>query len=578
MKQVGIVIWNFLKRHGLAILLFTAVYILVTWPLGKDMGTHVLGSYKGDGWKEVEQFWWYKHTVIDLGVSPFFDPNVFYPQGWNTITSSHSPTMMVPTIPFTLLLGPVAAFNVMMMASFVFAALGTYFLINRLTNDRLAGMIGGIIFAFSMARLLRAGGHLNVSSGSAWIPWVFFCLESARLSENGRHRALWYAGAGVCYAGSVLSYFYFVYILAIPLAAYFLFEIWQRRQDKNRVVATIKNGVLTFAVAAILVAPFAFVALIARNEVGATVHSLESTAPLVISLDRLLIPNRYHPFWGAWMREHFPDTGEQTFVFLGLTAFILALVAVIRRVHDRTKMYVMIGLVALVMGMGPFLYWNTNPVTLSLPSMTEPFTIPLPGLLFFRYAPMFNVIRVWARFFFVVSMAIAVLAGFALAYMNGKYRWGRILGLVLLALTIIESIGQPFTPISQEDMVREVDTWLVSQPEQFAIMELPLNDRLNGSLMYGRMIHGKQMSTGYSAAMPQFFLDQVPHFAHFPNQETVDALQQWQVRYLLYNVRDTAVFEAQTEPAINQLQGIKYIDAFAGYPGETVFVYAIEGS
>lgn len=547
----------------------------LTWPLALHPRSSVLGSVVGDGWKTVEQFWWYRHAIIDLGISPLYDPNVFYPQGWYTATSSHSLALMLPTIPLTIAFGPIGAYNLTMLWSFVLAALGTYTLIYRLTRDRLAAILGGVSYAFCMSRLLRAAGHLNVSVGSAWIPWIFVCLENARRSNSRRKRMIWAALAGASYAGSMFGYWYFVYLVAIPLAAYFLFEVWRSRRNRAQVELTVSMALITFGVAAVLVAPLMIVTFQARATAGVQPFAYEATAQFAASPERFVLPNRYHPIWGEWMQIHFPDRGEQDFVFLGLTATSLAGVAVVKRAHVRVSAYAVVALAGLVLAMGPELQWNGAPVAVQLPGLDHAVIIPLPGLLFYRFAPMFNTIRVWARFSLIASSAIGVLAGLAVAYLRPRIRWGRLVSLGLIGAVCLESIGHPFSVIPTTDLEREVDRWLAARPGPFAIMELPLNDRLNGSLMYSRMLHDKQLALGYTAAMPQWFLDAVPTFAGFPNQKTIKILRQWNVRYLLYTAHDQDAFRDRVAPAIAGLHDLTYVAEFGGYPDERVYVYEI---
>ncbi len=560
--------------HAWAVLLFIAVYIMLSWPLVTHMGGGILGSYEADGWEEIEQFWWFKHAIVDEGISPVRDPKIFYPEGWNLVTGSHSPSLMIPTIPFTMVMGPVAAFNVTMMLGYLFAAMGTYLLIYRLTKDQLAGLVAGVAYAFCMSRLLRIGGHFNTQTGSAWIPWVFLCLEIAR-ERNGRSRLIWTALSGLCYAGSVLSYFYYVYIVAIPMAVYFLIEVWAVRQHREKAKQIVAAALLAFGVAAVFVAPFAFWALAARNEVGVSAYSLENTSAAVVSLERLVLPNRHHPVYGAWMRERFPDVGENSFVSLGITAVLLSVIGLIKRSHPRNRTYLILAIVTIIMGMGPGLYWNNEPVTFSFPGSDELVGIPLPGLLFFKYAPLFNVIRVWARFALVSVFAVAVLAGLTAAYLRPRVRGGFWLSIVLLLLVIFESFGHPFAYVPAANMVREVDQWVAAQPSEVAIMELPLNDRLNGSVNYSRMLHDHAIATGYATAMPASFLAEVRRFGKFPNQKTIKTLQKWHVDYLLYTVRDVAIFEETLLPEIELLDDLAFVAQFNGYPGEQVYVYEV---
>jgi hypothetical protein len=247
----------------------------------------------------------------------------------------------------------------------------------------------------------------------------------------------------------------------------------------------------------------------------------------------------------------------------------------LKQTHIRSKIYGVVALVGLVMAMGPVLKWSNMPLTVHLPWQSQAIALPLPGRLFYKYAPMFNVIRVWARFSLVTSFAIGVLASLALASLRRRMRYGQWVSLGLIALVWLESFGQPCSVVPTAVMEREVDRWLAAQSGQFAIMELPLAQRLNGSLMYSRMLHDKQLALGYTAAIPAHFRKAVAPLQGFPNRETVKVLRNWQVRYLLYTTSDPSTFRIRVAPAIAQLKNLVYVTELGGYPGERVYVYAI---
>lgn len=552
-----------LYRHGWALVLFTAVYIAVSWPLPLHFADGLIGSIPGDGWLEVEQFWWYKHSLIDLRTSPFFDPKFFFPSGWNTLTGSHSPSLILPTVPLTMLLGPIFAYNLVMALGFLFAAAGTYALVYKLSRDRLAGALAGVSYAFCMTRLFRIGGHINVQWGSAWIPWIFFCIEMGRLADNRKKQRRWFILAGASYAGSVLCYFYYVYLAALPLAGYLIWYLWQQRNGRAQLQQAFLNVVSLFATSAALVAPFAVPVILARSKLDVAPYPLEATVAFGISPDRLLLPNRYHPLWGSRFATRFPDVGEQTIIFLGLTAVALALIALFLPVHKHRNGYLAVAAVSFILGLGPELHWNTQSLG-----------IPLPGLLLFNYLPFYNVLRVWARFAIVLNLCVAVLAGLTVAYIRPRWRWGTAVATLLLGLVILESFGQPFRVVQAQELVREVDVWLAEQ-QDVAILELPLNYRINGSLHYSRIIHNQANVSGYAVAMPATFRANVANFTTFPNQVTVDVLAEWDVDYLLYTSTNVAEFTAVTLPQITSLTNISLLDTFAGHGSERVYVFTI---
>src|SRR5262249_20670274 len=68
-------------------------------------------------------------------------------------------------------LAPIVAYNVLILASFLFSGLTAYVFVRHLTGSTLAGVIGGLIYAFAPSRF----GHY-VHQELLWTGWIPLAL------------------------------------------------------------------------------------------------------------------------------------------------------------------------------------------------------------------------------------------------------------------------------------------------------------------------------------------------------------------------------------------------------------------
>jgi len=95
-------------------------------------------------------------------IKGFFDANIFYPHRLTLAYSEHFVASALLVLPIWLISkNMIFSFNFIFLLSFVLCGFGTYLLVYKLTKNRLAGIISGIIFAFCPFRLSRLY-HLQV--------------------------------------------------------------------------------------------------------------------------------------------------------------------------------------------------------------------------------------------------------------------------------------------------------------------------------------------------------------------------------------------------------------------------------
>jgi hypothetical protein len=137
-------------RRELALVLFgfAALTATLTFPLAFHSGQHTYEITNNDSQFSIWNVAWVARALF---VDPVhvFDANIFYPHRW---TLAYSET----NLGAGALASPVywatrnvyAAHNFAVLASFVFAGTGMYYLARYLANDRRAATIAAIAFAY----------------------------------------------------------------------------------------------------------------------------------------------------------------------------------------------------------------------------------------------------------------------------------------------------------------------------------------------------------------------------------------------------------------------------------------------
>ncbi|MBM4428721.1 MAG: hypothetical protein FJ026_00045 [Chloroflexi bacterium] len=560
--------------------LFVALSVILTHPLMADLGSRILGApAPGDNFEYLYKVWWFKHALFDLQVTPFFNPGMFYPFGYNVSLSETTLSNIVPALPLTLLFGEVVAYNLTMWGSFLLSGLGMYLLVLHFTRNRIAGFFSGLVFAFCPYRLAHLGaGHLPLM-GTQWLPLFVLFLDRVIVRPRPRDAFL----AGLFYSLGALSAWYYAYMFALVGIVYTLLRgrPWRERLRQKPFVRSL---VVFAMVCLVLIAPIVLPVTRLWRE-GDRPQSLRYVDQFSASPLDLVYPNVLHPLWGAALLQRYAQNPENI-LYLGAVPLLLAIIGLWRQ--DRTRQTLAwVGLVFAVLACGTTLHGMHGPVYIRVPATVERlFTIgmsllsnrlalypissyslrvpeavylPLPTLLLSLYLPFFNAMRVWARFGLVTLFAVAVLSGYGVRYLLRRRRWGQMAMAALFALLLLEFAAFPHASGTSGVQARPVDDWLASQEGEFAIMEFPVIKAMTGHSLYAMRTHGKAVAFGYGTFFPRAFNEQRSLLESFPGSESIAQLKRWSVRYVLVGSRTYGAEWPQRQRDLSTAAGLRYV-------------------
>jgi hypothetical protein len=482
---------------------------------------------------------WYATALGHPGTPLFEIPWLNYPSGWSLASTDTALAATLPGIPFTLLIGDAAGYNVAMLLTFVLSAWAMFAWVRSLTGSLPAAFLGGTLYAFlpyHTAHFLI--GHLNLSS-TQWFPLFFWGVYDLLRARRWEWRPALLAG--ISFGLIALTSMYYLY-MTIVLALVFIlgYLVWVEWRFFLRPAFWL-NGLLAGGVALPLVAA-GMVPFLAFNRSGGIAgRSVEYAAQYSASPTDFILPFPGGLLWSRWMASSYlSERWVEQSLYVGIVAMVLAILAFlwVRAPEQRglLKLAAWCAAAGFILGLGVWLNWEGQPVLVG----GKP--LPLPALLLFEHAPFFDKMRALVRFGFFVPLFTTLAAGLgaAAAFQRLKPRPPALLAAFLILLTLLDFGTRPkqsFTDIGP----RPVDRWLAAQPSSAAVAVFPFRRQVDQDLVYYALYHGKPYIGGFfSANYPdQYWLIQ-PVLEHFPSPGAIALLRDLGVGFVLVEDRSYA--------------------------------------
>lgn len=509
-----IIAW--IKRHGIAIIIFALIATIAMYPVVPAMHQDVLGS----GTDSVGFIYLIGRVTRNLvsGSSPFIDPIANFP-GSLDLTATDAPFLeIIAFIPFTLIANEIFTYNLLLFLSYVLSGFFTYLWIHRLTGSRLAGIVAGTIFALTPYRVVRSYGHLNLL-GTQFIPLFFWSLDCALQSEKPSPRGLVLLGTTTFLVGTVSQYYLVICLFTGILYALFTNPSvnYLIKQGWKFIFPTLAGALLSSA---------QYLVSRADDLYRPTDTPIRAGS---ISIVDFFIPSPLHPFWGAMIREKYQTTNRIEYtVYLSLAALALAVLAFLWRespYKQRNLVWLGTALVGLIMALGTDLHIaGGKPLQPDNP-------IWLPAY-YIGQLPLFNILRAWNRFSIITIYFTAMLAGMGIVTLEEKYRLRKPAAAIILALIFIDLLPGQLNSFTLKP--RPVDLWLAEQPGDFSVGFIPPGHGFNYDNLYGSLFHGKRITAyAHPTHQPEAFRRFDKRLTNFPEISSLKAIRQLNLDYII---------------------------------------------
>jgi hypothetical protein len=404
---------------------------------------------------------------------------------------------------------PVLVHNLLLFAAIVASAVGMFALVERLTHNRAAALIAGIIFAFAPYRFEHYM-HMELQ-WTVWMPWALWAAH--RTIESGR----WQHGlqTGLFVALQMLSSVYYGVFLAtiLPIVSGLLMLTVRRPQAFRALKAFGVGAAAALVVCSIYALPYRA----AARQVGP--RPPEHVSKFSAQPSDYLVATPDNRIYGGL----FDSQGERR-LFPGLLALLLALTGLLmRRPTVTILVYLLAMVVAFEMSLGMHGYMYR---------------------FLYEHVPLFAGLRAPARLGIFVVMFLAVLAanGYSALHDAATARMRRVLAIGISCLLLLEYAVTPLHLVPYDNSAPQVYTFLKWLPPG-VVAEFPVPPKNvipgpDARYTYMSTFHWKPLINGYSGYHPRSYLGRIEHLRSFPDDESLDVLRRADVAYVVVHLSE----------------------------------------
>jgi hypothetical protein len=486
------------------LLVFVVLAAVHTWPMPSDPA-HLTRLDNNDTAFNTWVITWVAHQLTNAPLQLFEAP-IFYPAKRALAFSEHMAVQGAMTVPLQWVgASPVLTYNLLVWLGLALSGFAMACLVRTWTGSVLGGIVAGCLYSFN-AYTLTSYAHLQALH-LEFLPLVLYAFDRVLRDARTAH-VLLLIGSFVLQA---LCSNYTMVMMSAALLVALAVRPEPRRFDRRLWLSLAAAAIA----AAILLLPFLLPYYYVRAEEG-LVRTIDDVRIYSATWrDYLATGGRLHH--ALWSHRVFDG---RTPLFPGITALALAALAVVSGVgwrDARARMALAFGSLGVVLSFGALLpgyEWLHTHVTL------------LQG------------IRAVARWGVLFLIAVAILAGYAVAALESRWQtrpWWRVAAIGLIALVTVEAIRAPLTMYRFEG-VPDVYARLAREDiHAMAIFPLFGGRQFDGNAPYliQQTRHWRPMLNGYSSFAPPRFYSSAETLQAFPAPVAIDVLRKQGISHVL---------------------------------------------
>ncbi len=496
--------WRSVGRWGLIYGGYLLLAIAMTYPLITRLNTHFIGAPESDAYEYARHIWWYTYALQN-GEPVFHHTYLAHPDGLPALWLWAIPLQSFPAVIFSWVMPLPIAYNLMVLLRLALNGWAMAFLVRRLvdgthTEQPLTLYAGAVALVAGAMFLLwpAVQGQLFGSHAGIVALWggPLYIDALYRLRRHQRPRD--YLLAGLLFVAVILGSSLSLLFIALPLSA--LMWVTALAQRDWRWLRSVSIAtVIGLVFAAVFFVPAAY-------EQATSPAAVDPGGAVRFSADALAVvtPSFFHPLFAAldYPRRVLGTNIVEGTAYVGVVAVLLVVVAGVR--VPRARGWLAFTLICWVLSLGPLLKLLDAPVTISVDGQAT--YIPLPFALV-AYLPVIDTIRTPGRFNLTMGIAVAIMAGYGLAWLTARLRakrrglvWALSAALIAVIAFEYQLVWQnrlPNFPTVTAHIPDEIRA-LRDDPDVRAVFNVPHDNLLVAKeAMYLQTGHQKPLVAGF---------------------------------------------------------------------------------
>ena len=485
---------------------------IMTWPAISHFQDSIFGGAIGDKWVYIWDFWWFKHALVNLGISPFFTHMQFQPTGTSLALHDMNYLWSMLSIPLQSFLTLPTILNIFMLSCFILNGLSFYYFAYQITGCKSGAITGSVLFAYCPYFLGRFSvSHVGLLA-AFFIPlflltiWRYHQSPSLKLAIK----------AGVYIALAQLCHFYYGSILIIVFVLFMVYQLFtpSNRISTRKFLCHVAVSALTTA---ILLSPI-LIPVLSQEYKGdyssstpTNYQNYEFSSPDLLNF---FVPDYDIATWRGyqWLangQAYFnklnnslhkcPNEGA---VYPGLISWLIFITALcLPSIRKRFWAWMVLALFFFIWTLGPTLFVNGTPYLKGFMPMRLLGNIPI-----------FSQLRTVSRFSFFIPIVAGLLFAAGMAELRRKQlnKSAIILSGLTLVLIVLEFIPFPQDIIPQDIFVSPFYKAIAKDKRNYTILNIPadfIGARGGADIyLYAQTFHEKPIIGGYISRTPDYAL------------------------------------------------------------------------
>lgn len=481
----------FFKKHHMlfAIFFYAGLTFIFTYPLGFNFNSQ-LPKGGGDTYQALANIDLRASILHDLG---FFEGLKYFLGKIGTYS---------PYVFLNLFFSKYAAYNIMFFLSYILSGLGAYLLAYYFVQRRGAALFAGTLFAFAPFHYYQTVAvHLG-SMQQQWVP--FAALFLLKFLDDFKFKN--YLGfLAVLLLLAISEHQLLAFSLLFLLTIIIVKVIQNRELLKNKKLLTyLFSSILFFGMVVFFV--FGDLLKVATSADNFLEPGMGAAKKYAMKPWEPLLPPAFHSMWpgiNTWLRKTVGIAADnRDSYFVSFTAIALLLIFIWQFFRKKKKIFFekkeraglklwfITFLVMYIFSWGPGI-------------KIFDFDLPLPYYLVHKFLPFYDNIRVTGRMFMFAILALAILAAYAIKYLQPTLKQvfsRRNFVFILVIFTILEFWVAPIKTMSLD--VSSFYRQIAKDKEAYKILEVPgsTDYEFASYKLFTNNIHKKQSVDGMALA------------------------------------------------------------------------------
>ena len=394
------IVKNAIVNYGMwVVFLFYLIlsYLLFAFSIGFNLTTSYLGKSSHDQIQFIWTLYWWPYAVSHH-INPFFSTFIWHPYGTDlSIAPASVPGASLIALPITLIFGPVASYNILIIVGSALSAFFTFLITNYLTKSLKAGVIAGLLFGFSTYQFVQVIHlHIELTFLIPLIGYLFLLFWEKKI-----HSLAFILLVGLCLTLQYLFAIEVFVTLTLFMGISFIIFILIYPENFKKLINFSLHLLGSYTLCIMMISPFIYTAF--KN--GIPTKPFNPTVLFSIDPLNFIIPtkstyigaNAFAQLSSTFLGSIFENSG-----YLGIPALAIIFIYAVKYWHEKmTRVLFFTLLCFMVLSLQPKLH------------IAGYFTLTLPEY-YLNKLPVINQLlpeRLTVYVFFVASLLIGLWAG-----------------------------------------------------------------------------------------------------------------------------------------------------------------------